>query len=407
MNLLVVSQYYYPEQFRINDICKEWVKRGHKVTVVTGIPNYPQGKFYNGYGLFKKKKEEVDGVNIIRLPIIPRGKKTITLMLNYISFVVSGFFFSKFTRKKFDKVFIYEVSPMTQAYVGIWYAKRKKIECNLYVMDLWPESIELATGLSNKTLINLIGNMVDNIYKNCDTIFTSSQSFADSIEKRGHPRKKIKFWPQYAEEFYKPIPVDNENLKEIDNDNYFKIVFAGNVGYAQGLDILIESAKILKQKNIMARFYIIGDGRAKKELQMEVEQNKLENYVRFIEKKPAKEIPKYYSKCDMAFLSLKNDKISNQILPAKLQSYLACGIPILGCVGGETKKILEESQAGFCVEYDAQKIVKTIEKTIKINREDYDNMKENAIQFFKCNYDKAKLLDTMDKYLFQGGKINV
>lgn len=407
MNLLVVSQYYYPEQFRINDICKEWVKRGHKVTVVTGIPNYPQGKFYNGYGLLKKKKEEFDGVNIIRLPIIPRGKKTLTLMLNYISFVVSGFFFSKFTRKKFDKVFIYEVSPMMQAYVGIWYAKRKKIDCNLYVMDLWPESIELATGLSNKTLIRLIGKMVDNIYKNCDTIFTSSQSFADTIEKRGHSREKIKFWPQYAEEFYKPIAVENEDLQEIDNDDYFKIVFAGNVGYAQGLDILIESAKILKQKKIMARFYIIGDGRAKKELQIEVKQNKLENYVRFIEKKPANEIPKYYSKCDMAFLSLKNDKISNQILPAKLQSYLACGIPILGCVGGETKKILEESQAGVCVEYDAQEIVKTIEKIIKMKKEDYDNMKKNAIQFFKCNYDKTMLLDTMDKYLFQGGKINV
>ena len=184
MKLLVISQYYYPEQFRINDICQELVKRGHQVTVLTGIPNYPEGKFYQGYGLRKKRIEIKDGVEILRLPIIPRGKNPMMLILNYISFVISGFFWAKFTKKDFDQVFIYEVSPMTQALPGIWYGKGKKIQKDIYVMDLWPESIELATGIKNKFILKRVGKMVDYIYKNCDNILTSSKSFIDMISKK-------------------------------------------------------------------------------------------------------------------------------------------------------------------------------------------------------------------------------
>lgn len=407
MNLLVISQYYYPEQFRINDICREWVKRGHKVTVVTAIPNYPKGKFYDGYGLLKNRKEQKDGVEIIRLPIIPRGKNPIMLILNYISFVISGFFFSKFTKKQFDKVFIYEVSPMTQAYVGIWYAKRKKIECNLYVMDLWPESIELATGVSNRTILNLVGKMTDSIYKKCDRIFTSSKSFIKSINERGHSKEKIVFWPQYAEEFYKPISIEKCKITEIEKDEYFKVIFAGNIGQAQGLDILIDVAKILKEDKEKVKFYLIGDGRAKAELQEKVGKEEVEEYIKFIDKKPAEDIPKYYSLCDLAFLSLKDNKISNLILPAKLQSYLACGIPILGCVGGEAKEVIEKSHSGFCVKYDAEEIAKTIENIIKMDESELRRLRKNALEFFEENYKKELLLRKMDEYLFEGGTENV
>lgn len=407
MNLLVVSQYYYPEQFRINDICKEWVKRGYNVTVITGIPNYPQGKFYKGYNWFKNRKEEKDGVNIIRLPIISRGKSAIRLVLNYLSFVISGFFFAKFTRKKFDKVFIYEVSPITQSYVGIWYAKRKKIECNLYVMDLWPESIQLATGIKNRTILNIVGKMVDNIYKNCDRIFTSSKSFIKSIEKRGQPSNKLAFWPQYAESFYKPIPKDECYISGIPDDDTFKIIFAGNIGQAQGLDILVDVAKEIKQKSMNVKFYIIGDGRAKKTLIENVNKENVNDIIKFIEKKPANEIPKYYAVCDMAFISLKKDELSNQVLPAKLQSYLACGIPILGCVDGEAKDVIENSKAGYCVEHNSIQIVEKIEEILKLSKKDFNIMKENAVRFFNNNYEKELLLKNMDRYLFEGGKENV
>ena len=139
-HILVVSQYFYPEQFRINDICEEWVKRGYMVTVVTGIPNYPQGQFYEGYGLHKKRKETWNGIEIIRIPLVARGHNSIGLILNYMSFMITGFFWSHFTKVKADMVFNFETSPMTQVKVGCWFAKRRHIPNYLYVQDLWPEN---------------------------------------------------------------------------------------------------------------------------------------------------------------------------------------------------------------------------------------------------------------------------
>lgn len=401
MNLLVISQYYNPEQFRINDICKEWVNRGNHVTVVTGIPNYPEGKYYKNYGIFKKRKETIDGVEIIRLPIIPRGKNSIMLMLNYISFVISGFFFSKFTKRDFDQVFIYEVSPMTQALPGVWYAKRKKIKCSIYVMDLWPESIELATGIHNQKVLHLVGKMVDYIYKKCDNIIASSKSFIKEIEKRGHSKEKISFWPQYAEEFYKPVLQENCQDIEIKQDDFFHIIFAGNIGQAQGLDVLIDTAKILKEKNLKVKIFLVGNGRAKENLMKQVEKNDLEEYVYFIDKKPATEIPKYYAMCDMAFISLKKDRISEQILPAKLQSYFACGIPVLGCIDGEVKDVIEDSKAGFCVESgNSEKLAEMIEKVVRLNEKERNQLSQNALNYFKKNYEKEMLLNKIETIIF-------
>lgn len=397
MRILVISQYYYPEQFRINDICKELVKRGHKVTVLTGIPNYPEGKYYKGYGVTKKRKDIKDGVDIIRLPIIPRGKNSIMLILNYISFIISGFFWSKFTKKKFDKVFIYEVSPMLQALPGVWYANRKKIDSYIYVMDLWPESIQLVTNLNNKVILKFINRIVDYIYKNCKKIFTSSESFIENIHKRGHSKNKLVFWPQYAEEFYKPLD-KKDYIKEEMQTKDFKIVFAGNIGYAQGLEIVIDTAKILKEKNIKVKFYLIGNGRAKEELIKDVEENNLQNYIKFIDKQPAEKIPEYYANADMAFITLKKNLISDEILPAKLQSYFACGVPILGSADGEIKQVIEKSKAGFCVESgNAEKLAEQIEKCMNLTKEELKQMQQNSREFYEKNYEKQMLLNVLEK----------
>ena len=397
MKLLVVSQYYYPEQFRINDICEEWVKRGYEVTVLTGIPNYPKGKFYKGYGFFKKRKENINGVKIIRIPIIPRGKNTIMLLLNYISFVFSGFFFAKFTNKKFDKVFTYEVSPITQALPAIWYAKRKKIESILYVMDLWPESIELATGKKNEKIFNIIDKMVNYIYKNTDKILTSSESFKRDIMEKGHEEKKIEFWPQYAEEFYNEKCNDQTEIKKDDN---FKIIFTGNIGKAQGLEIIIGTAKILKGKKEKVAFYLIGNGRAKEDLKAKIKENNLEEVIMLIDQKPAKEIPAYINACDATFISLKSNYISEKILPAKLQSYLASGKPIIGCAKGEIEKVIKNSKAGVCCTEEKEEILadKIIEIKNKTKKE-LEQYGKNAKKYYEENYEKNYLLNKIDKIL--------
>lgn len=400
MKLLVISQYYYPEQFRINDICEEWVKRGYEVTVLTGIPNYPEGKFYKGYNFFKKRKEVINGVEIIRIPIVPRGKNLIMLLLNYISFVFSGFFFSKFTRRKFDKVFTYEVSPITQALPAIWYAKRKKIESILYVMDLWPESIELAIGKKNEKLFNIIDKLVDYIYKNTHKILTSSESFRKDIIEKGHDTNKVEFWPQYAETFYSSK--DNKPT-EIKKDDNFKIIFTGNIGQAQGLDILIGTAEILKERNENIVFYLVGNGRAKEELNLKIKEKKLEQIIKLIDQKPAKEIPSYINPCDATFISLKSNSISEKILPAKLQSYLASGKPIIGCAKGEIEKVINDSNAGVCcIEENEEKLAEKIIEIKNKSKEQLEQYGKNAKKYYKENYEKEYLLNKIDRILKKG-----
>jgi hypothetical protein len=245
-NILVVSQYFFPEQFRINDICTQWVKRGYNVKVITGIPNYPKGEFYQGYGLTSKTKDTFNGISIKRIPLIPRGRNFLMLALNYISFVVSGFFWKSFTKEKADLVFNYEVSPITQALPGIWYAKKRHIPFYLYLTDLWPDNFEVVTGIKSKIVLKPIEKICNYIYMNSDKIFTSSETFLEVLKSRGIPKNKLQFWPHYAEDFYVSLSKEEIDLKEIPKNGNFKIVFAGNIGYAQGLEILPKTAELLR-----------------------------------------------------------------------------------------------------------------------------------------------------------------
>ena len=340
-HILVISQYFYPEPFRINDICQEWAKRGHKVTVLTGIPNYPEGRFYKGYGWFRKRKETWNGISIIRIPIVSRGRSSIRLILNYYSFVWSGWLWKTFTRLKPDLVFTFEVSPMTQALIGKWFSKKRKIPNYLYVQDLWPENLEVVGGVHNKSILNHYQKMADKIYAQCTKIFATSPSFVEAIQKRVTDKDKVLFWPQYAEDTYKPV--ENPNPPEIPKDGRFKIIFTGNVGFAQGLDILPKVARMVGD-NIC--FVVVGDGRYKERLIEEASDVK--NKFIFISRQPAERIPELLCACDIAFLSFMDNPLFEKTIPAKLQSYMACGMPILALASGETKRIIGEAKCGIC-----------------------------------------------------------
>lgn len=394
-HVLVISQYFYPEEFRINDITKEWIKRGYKVTVITGIPNYPFGKFYKGYGIFNKNRENYDGVNVIRLPIIPRGKNSIMLALNYLSFVISGYIWSKFTKIKADITFIYEVSPMTQALPGIWYAKKMKIPCFTYITDLWPENVEYVIGLKNKKLINLIGKMSDYIYKNSTKIFTSSNSFIEKIHYRGIELEKLEFWPQYAEDFYKPL-LDNNFCGDIDKSK-FNLTFAGNVGFAQGLDILPDVANLLKIEEVNFCFNIIGDGRYKTKLIREVKEKRVVEYFNFIDKQPATKIPQFLAVSDAALISLAHSEVFSITIPAKTQSCMACGVPIILSANGEVQKIITNAKAGYVSDAgDVKMLAQNIKKMSKLKKEDLDKMGQNSREYYNNNFSKEMLLNKMD-----------
>lgn len=432
-HILVISQYFYPEEFRINDMCEEWVKRGYEVTVVTGIPNYPQGKFFDGYGLWKKRKEEYRGIHIVRLPIIPRGERAVTLVLNYLSFVVSGFFWKTFTGIHADKVFIFEVSPMTQALAGVWYARRRRIPCYIYVQDLWPENVEFLAGIHNRRIIGAIDKMVDYIYRGCTRIFATSPSFVKKIEERGsawetgadkcppgiggqgkHRCSKVVYWPQYAEEFYRPVEKTLEKHTEEDSiedsmekktlgqgdDSCFQVIFAGNIGYAQGLDILPVTAEILKRKGINCRFVIVGDGRYREELEREIASKGVADMFRMPGRKPPQGIPGILAEGNVAYISFANNPLFENTIPAKLQSYMACGIPVLASAAGETKRIIDEADCGMVCEMgDSEALAEGIIRFMGMTEEEMDKMRRNALEYSEKHFDKKKLLDEMEGYL--------
>jgi glycosyltransferase involved in cell wall biosynthesis len=402
-HILVVAQYFYPEQFRINDICEEWVKRGYKVTVLTGIPNYPQGKYYKGYGLFRKRRENHKGIDIRRIPLVPRGKSSFMLILNYLSFVISGFFFSKLTRLHADHVFIYEVSPMTQALPGIWFARRRNIPCTLYVTDLWPENVEIAGGIRNNYVLHLIGKMVDYIYRNCDLILTSSRSFVEKIAERSVCKQKLEYWPHYAEDFYKQMPKASAKDNLIPQDGRFNILFAGNIGFAQGLEILPETAQILKQRRCNSvRFNLVGDGRAKANLIEQVKRNDVEEFFNFVEKQPATRIPFLMSACDTALICLTRSTVFELTLPSKTQSCLACGTPIIVSADGEICSVIKEAGAGLCSPAgDPEELASIILEMSNLPKEKLHEMGRRALDYYEKNFDKNRLLDRMDDLLRQ------
>lgn len=405
-HILVISQYFYPENFRINDIAAEWVKRGYKVTVLTGIPNYPMGHFYDGYDYKHKRTEKWKGIDIIRIPLIPRGNSSnkiinaLGMVANYFSFVISGRRWVKKNNIRADLVFTFEVSPMTQALIGIWYGKKYKVPTFLYVQDLWPENVETVTGIHSRLVLGPIDKMVDKIYRETDHIFTTSPSFVDTIcnRKITVARKKVHYWPQYAEEFYKPVAkqvAKQEAVKYgIPNDDSFKIIFTGNIGTAQGLQILPKTAELLRGRNI--KFVMVGDGRYLKKFNEEVDKRNLKHMFIMIPRQNSEVIPVLLAACDAAFLSFADNALWTKTIPAKLQSYMACGMPIIASAQGETARIVGEANCGVIADIGVpKKLFRKIEEIMKC---DLEEMGKKSRIYFEKNYDKQILMNQIDRY---------
>ena len=404
-HILVISQYFHPETFRVNDMACEWVKRGYKVTVLTGIPNYPMGKYFEGYDKRHRTRETWNGVNIIRIPLTARGNSSSKILnacgmaANYFSFVKSG---KKWVKSKeaadlhVDIVFMFEVSPMTQALIGVWYGKRYNVPTFLYVQDLWPENVETVTGIHNKAIIGPIDRMVDKIYRETGTIFTTSPSFVEAIVNRKVPvdRNKVHYWPQYAEEFYKPMdPVEVDGIDRTDGS--YKIAFTGNIGTVQGLDVLPKTAKLLKEEAV--RFVIVGDGRYQPEFERQIDELGVRDKFIMIPRVSAERVPEILSNVEAGFISFNKTPLWENTIPAKLQSYMACGKAIIASASGETERVITEAGCGVCCEIgNAEALVDGIRTMMK---SDSTEMGRRARQYFEEKFDKKKLMDEMDGFI--------
>ncbi len=395
MNILVVTQYFYPETFRVNTLCAELVKRGHKVTVLTGYPQYPQGKIYDGYGFDKPYEKEWNGVKIERIKMRPRGKTPFGLLVNCYTFVSEGKKWVKKCTEKFDAVYVFEVSPVTVGLPAVAYKEKFGTPIYFNVQDLWPENVEIVLGIHNKLIIGTINKIVDKIYSASDKILCSSNSFVENIAERGVPKDKLVFWPQFCTE---PNP-DQLSKPECYSDEYFNIVFAGNIGEAQGLDLLVDAAIKLRDTNV--RWFIVGDGRARERLEAKVRDNDLSKNIFFVGKVSEEEANNYIHYADCAYLSFKKNKLFDMTLPAKLQSYMACGTTILAAAGGESARVINEAECGFVCEQDPGKLADTI-RTEVLTSGSLNLMGENAKRYFDGHFATSFLVEKLEALMTKG-----
>ena len=389
MKILVICQYYYPEPFRITDICAELQKRGHEVTVVTGVPNYPEGIIYKDYENGKHRDEVINGVQVYRCNTIPRKTGAIHRFLNYYSYANSSARFIKKLSDDFDVVFINQLSPVMMANAGIKYAKLHKKPCVLYCLDLWPESL-VAGGISKGSKIyNHYHRISEKIYNAVDRILITSQSFSEYFEREfGIDKTKISYLPQYAEDIFSDIPP--KQTSDICN-----LVFAGNIGTAQSVITIVKAAEILKDE--LVRFHIVGSGIELETLQKYADEHEIKS-ITFYGRRPLEDMPKFYAMADAMLLTLEADPILSMTLPGKLQSYMAAGKPVIGAIDGETKLVIEESGCGFCGKAENEKAL--AENIVRfVNCEDKRELSNNARTYYEKHFDKARFIEELEHQL--------
>ena len=395
--ILFISQYFYPEEFRGNDIAFDWVERGNNVTVITSIPNYPKGHFFDGYGLFKKRKEIIKGVRIIRIPVIPRGNGSgFSLLLNYLSFALfaSVFAFFHSFNEKYEVVFVQQLSPVTMALPAIVIKNCQKIPLVLWVLDLWPESLTSAGNINNKLILDFFKKIVTYIYQKSDRILISSKSFGNSILEKGNFNSKIAYFPNWADTAFS-FTKKSFSLPNIPEG--FIIMFAGNIGEAQDFENILKAADALRD-NKRIKFIILGDGRKKVWVENYCKINNLEDTFICLGRFPIEAMPSFFEKSDVMLLSLKDEPTFNMTLPAKAQAYMMSGKPIIGMVNGEGKNLINEAKCGLCVDAgDYVALSESIKSLCEMNSIQLKKLGENGKQYALANFDKSILLNRLYK----------
>lgn len=397
MKILVVTQYFWPENFKINDLCDGLIERGHDVTVYTGLPNYPEGKFHVGYS-FKGPYLETKGkIKIIRSPLIPRGKsKGLQLAINFFSFFFMASILAPFlVRGKYDKIFVYEPSPITVAIPGIVLKYLKRAPLLFWVTDLWPESLEATGVVKNKKILSCVAKLVSWLYRNSDKILITSKGFAPRVKALGGKDSQIVYFPQWAEALY--LNRDSSNFSDpLIPQSGFKIMFAGNIGSSQDFETIVKAALILREhQNIV--FLILGDGLMRKWAQSEVEKNNLSKNFIFLGRKPVEMMPAYFKEADVMLMSLTNTDLFSITVPSKLQSYLASAKPILASMNGEGADIVREWKAGLACEASNPKLLaETILNMSKLPSAELEEMGKNAFQCYQTEFEREKLISLLE-----------
>ncbi|OOV14677.1 glycosyltransferase family 4 protein [Deinococcus sp. LM3] len=406
MHILVVTQYFWPENFRINDIVTGLHQRGHQVTVLTGHPNYPSGQFTHGYTGRQVQIEQFSSIRVLRVPMLARGQRSgARLLMNYMSFALMGSVLGPMVaRGRYDVIFVYEPSPMTVGYPAMvmkWLTGQPIV---FYVQDLWPESLAATGFVTHTAALKVVEWMVKGIYKACDRILVTSRAFIPRVQRLGVSPDRISYFPQYAESLYRPLAPEPDWARQQGLPEGFTVMFAGNMGTAQDLMTVLEAAEILREETI--NWIFLGDGSMRTELESEAYKRNLTS-ARFLGSRPASEMPRFFAQADALLVSLTSDELFALTVPAKLQSYLACGRPILASLLGEGAEIVREAGAGVtCEPQNAQGLAEAVLVLRQLSQDQRDAMGLRGRAYFEAHFERESLLNDLERTLKQvGGRV--
>lgn len=408
MNVLVVSQYFWPEVFRINDLVEGLIERGHEVTVLTGKPNYPDGSFFPGYGFFGPMRQKYKGASVLRVPLVARGDgRGRRLALNYASFVLfAGLLGPVLCRGKVDVVFVFEPSPITVGLPAILMKRLKHAPLMFWVQDLWPESIAAASTLKSERVLNWVGHLVRYIYRRCDRVLVQSRGFVDRVKSRGARPEDVLYYPNWAETLYRPVEVEEDAPENREVPEGFRVVFAGNIGAAQSFETILAAARILRDRPDI-HWVIVGEGRQRKWVEEQVRKLGLQRCVHLIGKRPMESMPRYFALADALLVSLRRELIFALTIPGKVQSYLACGRPMIAAIDGEGARVVEEAGCGATAPAeDPEALARAVLDLYEATPEERGEMGRRARAYFEEHFERERLLDRLEGWMEEliGGK---
>lgn len=397
MRLLIVTPHFYPENFKVNDIAFEMARRGHEVSVMTAIPDYPDGRFLGSCGVFRKRKETVRGVTVHRSLIVPRHSGTaFWLALNYISYTLFATFKAVWfgLTRKYDAIFVHETSPVMVGIPAVIMKKILGIPLYFWVLDLWPESLSAAGGISSRKILAPFEKLTRWIYRNSDKILIGSKGFKKSICEKGEFADKIMFFPNWVEDVL-------ENGTECTTPEFpdgFNVLFAGNMGDSQDLPHIMEAAITLKGKGI--NFIFVGDGRKRDWTERFANEHGISDSVKCLGRFPLEAMPSFFKKADLLFFALKDTKIFSLTVPSRLQAYMSSGKPVVAMINGEGREVIEEADCGWSV--PAESPVELATLLLRLSKTDKNileskgaNGKAYSMKYY--NYNKA--MDNLEKLI--------
>lgn len=396
MKILIVTQYIYPEPFKSSEMAFELSKRGHQVEVLTGIPNYPEGRYYPGYGLFSKRKEVVNGVTFYRCLQTPRKllPGSIGQSLNFVTFAICATMWVLFYfvwKKSYDVIITHEPSPITQIIPACILGDIRKVPVYSWIQDIWPDALVSAGGCVGKKLAPMLSRVTNWVYRHSTKLLITSKGMAELINRDTDYSDKIIYYPQWAED----MSADGDEPKSIEQvraDDY-TIMMLGNLNSGIGVPTVLELCKEMKDDPV--HFVFVGGGSEEQKMRDYCKQEGLDK-VRFTGRKPFAEMPYYCRQADAMLLTLKETKMKHLdiTVPARLQGYLSAGKPVLAMIGSGATDVIREADCGISVPAgDYKALAEKIRNEVLTDKAVFTEKGQNGRRYFDANFTKDKCID--------------